>query len=182
MTETPIIPARIIPPGAPLPARPPEPGEMPPWRGTPPPPVPPTGPTWYAAAAPEPDPAPLAVRVTVDLVYPEPEPEPARDWSWLWAWARPWTSLAGAALAVAPLGPDRYSLATGWAAALTECRTEAGLMPAYILALGGVGLAFAIDLVRPRLLTRTGLAVTLIGTVGMAKPYDIVTAVTGVHP
>ncbi|MFF4369648.1 hypothetical protein [Streptomyces sp. NPDC001594] len=178
--SVPIKPSQIIPPGAPLPARPPEPGEIPPWRPAAPPPPPSAGPGWHSA--PESDPAPLAVRVTVDLVYPEPEPEPARDWSWLWAWARPWTSLAGAALAVAPLGPRGYSLATGWAATLTECRAEAGLMPAYILALGGLGFTFAIDLVRPRLLTRTGLATALVGTVGMAHPYDIVTAVTGVHP
>ena len=31
MTDQPIIPSQIIPAGAPLPARPPEPGEAPPW-------------------------------------------------------------------------------------------------------------------------------------------------------
>ncbi|MFJ8163829.1 hypothetical protein ACIRBY_23280 [Streptomyces sp. NPDC096136] len=179
MTEAHIT--QIIPPGAPLPARPPEPGEVPPWRvgPPPPPPPPPAEPRWYSA--PDPDPAPLAVRVTFDVVYPTPEPTPRYDWSWLWAWARPWTTLAGAALAVIPLGPHGYSFATGWAEALTECRTEAGLLPAYILALGSVGAAFAIDHVRPRILTRTALAVSLVGTVGMVHPYDIVTAVTGVH-
>ncbi|CAL9662627.1 hypothetical protein [Streptomyces sp. enrichment culture] len=35
----PVTPTRVIPAGAPLPQRPPEPGEEPPWRTPPPPPV-----------------------------------------------------------------------------------------------------------------------------------------------
>ncbi|MFD3717257.1 hypothetical protein [Streptomyces sp. NPDC058674] len=180
MTEVRIT--RLIPPGAPLPARPPEPGEAPPWRAAPPPPAPPppppAEPVWYSA--PQPPPGPIDVRVT--FAPYAPEPEPPYDWSWLWHWARPLSSFTAALIAVAPILPDGLGLGTGWAAALTDCRTEAGLAPAYILASLSIAGPFAIDLARPRLWTRTALAVGLIGTFGMVHPYDIVTAVTGVHP
>ncbi|MFD8577168.1 hypothetical protein ACFV1H_17780 [Streptomyces virginiae] len=183
MTEAPITPTRVIPPGAALPARPPEPGEVPPWRATPPPappPPPPVEPRWYSAPAPPPpEPGPIEIRITYT---PYVEPDPPYDWSWLWRWARPWASFAAAAIALAPVLPDWHGLGTVWAAALTDCRTDAGLLPAYVLASLSVAGPFALDLARPRLWTRTALAIGLIGTFGMVHPYDIVTAVTGVHP
>lgn len=111
-----------------------------------------------------------------------PPPDPPLDWSWLWRWLRPWSSIAAAAIAVAPILPNGLSLGTGWAAALTECRVDEGLLPTYILASLSIAGPYAIDLTRPRLWTRTALAIGLIGTVGMVHPFDIVTAVTGVHP
>lgn len=182
MTDMPITPTRIIPPGVALPARPPAFGEAPPWRTAPPPPPPPpppAAPAWYSAPPPPPPAGPLEVRVT--FVPYAPPPEPPLDWSWLWNWLRPLSSIAAAAIAVAPILPEGYSLGTGWAAALTNCRTDEGLMAAYILASLSIAGPFAIDLARPRLWTRTCLAVGLIGTVGMVHPFDIVTAVTGVH-
>lgn len=177
MSDRPIEPTRVIPPGVhipvPLPAAPP-----------PPPPLPPVfPPPWYSfpEPPPPPTPGPLDVRVTVDVVYPTPEPEPAapaRDWSWLWQWVRPVQTVITAGIAALPVLPGGHSLITGWADTLHQCRVEASTGGAYVLA--GVGLVMAFMLDRSRQWwARTLLVTTIVGATGAMDWYDAVTAVTG---
>lgn len=186
MSDQPIVPSRIIPPGAPLPrARafdaPPGATDLPPWRVAPPPPTPPAPPVPPAAPAPEP-PREVVVRHTVELVWPEPEPEPTR-WQRLWTWAtgiaRPWQ--AGLALlgAVVPIPWTGYSAATTWAYTMSEARAmNVGL--GYALAFGAFGLAVH------RLIRRRGVwplwatVVTGIGLFGAIDLYDPIQILTGV--
>ncbi len=122
MTEAPITPTRIIPPGAPLPARPPEPPRPAPpavdwWR---PPPAPP------APRPPVPPPhtppsAPSQVDVHVTLTWAT-EPEPPAWWRRI-----RWGYNAGCLLCAGPL-------AAPWAWALASVRDDQGLAGAWTLA------------------------------------------------
>ncbi|GCD46132.1 hypothetical protein [Streptomyces paromomycinus] len=186
----PVTPTRVIPAGQPwppiarpLPPGPPGPGAVPPWRTAPaaPPPPPPVVPPRTQPWPDPPPPGPVEVRVTVDLVRP-PEPEPSRwRWDWLTARLRPWASLISA---VVVLGPwfGGHSIAGAWSATLHEARTEAGLLPAYLLAIGAGALVFFADDRRPRWWTRGALIVGLVGGTGAMGWYDPVTLLTGVRP
>lgn len=189
MTDRPITPTRIIPAGAPLPARGPLPGEAPPWWEKPAaatPPAPPAQPPAFPAA-PTPAPPPLpAPHVHVHVVMPyEPPPEPTR-WERLWAWAtsigRPWQICGALLLAVLPVPGTGYSAATTWAYATTLTRAEWGAYTGYALAL--VPLLWVCTRTARyggTLLRLWGIAVALGGVLGALDPFDLVTAITGVH-
>ncbi|MEU9498226.1 hypothetical protein [Streptomyces sp. NPDC048196] len=163
--------------GPPVPYGTPNP---PPWRPVTPPPPPPAAP--WLPAAPPPDPGPIEVRVTVDLIGPQPEPEPERrDWSWLTSRVRPWASLISG---VVVLGPwfGGTSAVGAWSRAMHDARTEAGILPAYIIAGTALAIAFYADDRRPRWWTRGALLVALVGGTGAMAWFDPVTALTGVRP
>jgi hypothetical protein len=183
--DRPITPTRVIPAGAELPARLPEPGEAPPWRTPPPPPPvrpadPPSEP-WPAA----PPPGPIEVRVHVDLAPPaEPEPEPeesrwSRTWAAVTARVSPWKAALALFAAVVPIPFTGYSAAVTWHYTVTEARA---------LHVGfGYGLAFgAFLLAANRLRQRGGViclflcATTLIGLFGAMSWYDPIHWLTGV--
>lgn len=182
MADQPITPTRIIPAGTPLPARPPEPDELPPWRDVPPPsapPPPPVQPLFYDP----PLPGPIEVHVTF-LPVEEP-PEPSR-WERLWTWitgiAAPWKIALTLAAAATPIPGVGHSLGGVWAYTVGEARTETGAAWAY-------GLALVPLLLSARIVARTrslralfALAVCLIGVTGAVHWFDPITALTGVHP
>ncbi|MVO84172.1 hypothetical protein GPA10_05145 [Streptomyces sp. p1417] len=173
--KPPIIPTRVIPSGAPLPDRPPEPGELPPWWPPPPPP---------AAPAPPPPPPPpppshpgtIEVRITYEPPVPV-EPTPSR-WQWLTDWLRPWQSLVAAGIALLPAF-DGYSLATGWGAALHDARTTESIGAAYVLAGAGIGMALLLDRTG-RLLPRALLVTSMVGALGVMDWWDPFLMLTGV--
>lgn len=104
--------------------------------------------------------------------------EPRWDWRRLFHW--PYARLCcGAALALIPLDHG-YSAATGWGSALRDCRAQAGVGAAWVLA--GTGLIVAAVLVHRRRTwwTYTLLTTAFIGTIAMASPWDLVQLVTGV--
>lgn len=173
----------IIPPGAPLPQRPPEPGELPPWRAAPPPPPPPPPrePTWHSVAAAEP--SEMVHRVRVEVVFPEPEPDPSR-WQRLTAWlqqfGRPWQAAAALTLAVAPIPGVGYSTATVWAYTVDLGR-DLGPWQPYALGVPPFALVAARILHRGGSVYRLfGLAVTSFGVYGAIDWFDIITVLTGV--
>lgn len=180
MSEKPITPTRIIPPGAPLPARPPEDGETPPWRPAPPPPpaVPPPAP-----APPPPPPAPMEVEVRITFdPWAEPEPEPEPWWHGLLRIARPWKICAALLAALLPIPGVGHSLGTVWAYTVHQSRTEVGPLWAY-------GLAIAPALIAARIVHRTGslralvlLAISLVGITGALDWWDPIALLTGVRP
>lgn len=182
MTEQPIVPSRIIPPGAPLPrarsfGAPPGATDLPPWRT--PPPAPPQAPP---PPGPGPGPGELVVRHTVELVWAEPEPEPGR-WDRLRAWAtshiHPWQAVAALTAAVIPIPWTGYSIATTWAYTVSEARAmHPGL--GYTIAFGAAGLAVHRLIRRPALLPLFATVVTGIGTLGAIDLYDPIQILTGV--
>jgi hypothetical protein len=119
---------------------------------------------------------------------PEPPPQAAaepedgerepRDWTWLTGWIRPWHTLGAGAIALFP-AVKGYSLATGWAAALHDMRTD-HLAGAYTTATLAVAATFALDLRRGRLATRVFLITAVIGGTGVLDWFDPITFVTGV--
>ncbi|MEV6074939.1 hypothetical protein AB0L80_07510 [Streptomyces sp. NPDC052069] len=189
-TRKPIIPTRIIPGGAPLPAGPPPPGAVPPWRTPAPaaaaPPPPPPVPPAVAVPAPAPAPPPPVPQIHVHLVAPYyEEPEPTRRerlWAWLRQIGRPWQICGALALASVPLF-DGHSVATLWASAVAEARAEGGQDAGYALALTPLAIA-VIRIIQGggtlgRLLL---LAISLVGLMGAIDLYDPVTWLTGVDP
>ncbi|MFD9151553.1 hypothetical protein [Streptomyces diastaticus] len=186
MTDTsprPITPTRIIPAGEPLPPRPPEPGEAPPWRSrkASPPPAPPTPPAPRPPAPEPPPPGPIEVRVTVDLL-PVEEPDPPSRWArlvdWVCARCTDWRLLSAVLAALAPwLGGT--SPVGAWAATLHDARTEAGLPAAYLVAAVALAVAWAINR-RGRWLGRFAFTTALIGATGVLDLYDLVLLLTGV--
>ncbi|MFE5258262.1 hypothetical protein [Streptomyces coelicoflavus] len=181
----PIIPARIIPAGAPLPARAPEPGEFPPWRAAPQPPPPVAPPAAPVPAAPQPVPPPQVVHHVheVRLVTPEPEPEPAlwaRVWDWAWEHLGTWRMLVAILAALVPwLGGD--SPVSLWAEAVHQLRNEAGILAAYVVAAGALTTAWALDRRTGRVLPRFLLVTTAVGAFGVFDWWDPILALTGVH-
>lgn len=189
MATEPITPSRIIPAGAPLPPRSPEPGEAPPWRTppAPPPAAPPAQPPadWHRMHPPPPDPQPIAVRVTVDMVYPDPEPEPTR-WERLWNWftglARPWQICAALAAAMLPIPFTGYSAGTTWAYTVSEARSGFGVPYGYGLALVPLLITGGVFFRTHRTLPLVALAICTVGVTGAIDLFDPVTALTGVRP
>ncbi|WP_327710050.1 hypothetical protein OG912_16880 [Streptomyces sp. NBC_00464] len=183
MTDRPITPTRIIPAGAPLPDRLPEPGELPPWWEQPAPPAQPPPPT--PAPAPEPEQRPLQVFVTVQTEPYYEEPEPTR-WQRLVAGVRgigkPWQVCGAPLLAVIPIPGTGFSAATTWAYALGQARDEWGATHGYVLALLPLAWGIARTARHGGTLLRVwGITVALAGLVGAIDPFDIVTILTGVH-
>lgn len=183
MTDQPITPTRIIPAGAPLPARPPTPDEAPPWRAPAPPhaSAPPPPPNPHPAPEPPPaEPGVIEVRVTYAPYPTAPEPDPSW-WQRLTAIAPAWQLAAVLLLALFPIPGVGHSIATVWAYTVGEAR-QFGIPHAYALAL--TPLLFA-----GRAFTRTRslrslfvLAVALVGLTGAVDWFDPITALTGVHP
>lgn len=170
----PISPTRIIPAGAPLPARPPEPGEVPPWRTPPPPPTPPTPPP------PPPPPGPIEVRIAYDpLPTPVPEPE-AGLWARLWDRLVTWRMALAILAALTPwLGGE--SPVGAWAHTLHQARTEAGVLAAYVIATVAVLAAWALDRRTGRAVPRFLLITALLGSLGVLHWWDPILLITGVH-
>ncbi|MEU6279751.1 hypothetical protein [Streptomyces sp. NPDC047028] len=181
----PVTPTRIIPAGAPQPARAPAPGELPPWR-TPPPPAPPP-------VAPAPvlrDPGPMVVRHVHEILLtsPDPEPEPGPRW-WQQAWDRlvTWRMLAAILAALTPWAGGRSPVGI-WAHTLHQARTEAGVLAAYVMAGVAITAAWAIDHHSSppgqpsRALPRFLLVTALLGALGVLSWADPILALTGVHP
>ncbi|MGW3330593.1 hypothetical protein ACWDF9_08635 [Streptomyces rubiginosohelvolus] len=187
----PIIPTRIIPGGAPLPAGPPTPDAVPPWRvpapaaAAPPSPPPPAPPAVSVPAPPPPEPVHVHhVHVTVQPVpYYEPiEPSP---WERLWAWirtiGRPWQLIVALLAAVIPFPYTGHSAASTWAYTVNLARTEWGTPYGYALA------GLALGLVVLRIVRRGGTllriwagVVTVIGLIASINLFDVVTLLTGV--
>ncbi|MFJ7067512.1 hypothetical protein [Streptomyces sp. NPDC101115] len=199
MTNRPITPTRIIPAGAALPDRPPEPGELPPWRAPAPEPAhsgahphpnpprtrpdPPAHPPTNLHPNPEPaNPGPIEVRVVfAPAEEPGPEPEPTlldriRSVAPVWKIG---VALAGAAVPIPGVG---YSLGGVWAYCVGEARTEFGVVGAYGLALVPLYLAGRAVARTRGLRALFACAVCLIGVTGAVHLFDPVTALTGVHP
>ncbi|MFE6426758.1 hypothetical protein ACFVOB_14970 [Streptomyces rochei] len=179
MTDRPITPSRIIPAGAPLPARPPEPGEAPPWRTPPPPPPPmvppappPSGP-WPAA----PPPGPMQIHVTVDLAPPA-EPEP-RLWERLWERLVTWRMIAAILAALTPWAGGHSPVGL-WSRTVHDARTEAGILAAYVIAGVAIAAAWALDRRTGRALPRFLLVTASLGAVGVLHWWDPIHLLTGV--
>ncbi|MBK3556277.1 hypothetical protein JHN55_06955 [Streptomyces sp. MBT56] len=192
MTDrTPIIPTRIIPGGAPLPAGPPPPGAVPPWRApapaaaAPPPPPPPAPPA--VAVPPPPPPEPVHVHHVHVTVQPVPYYEPIEPTRWerLWAWirtiGRPWQLIVALLAAVIPFPFTGHSAASTWAYTVNLARTEWGVPYGYALA--GLALAWVVlRIVRHggTLLRIWAGVVTVIGLISAIDLFDVVTLLTGV--
>jgi hypothetical protein len=174
-----IIPTRIIPAGAPLPARPPEPGDIPPWRNPPPPPppvIPPAAP-W---PPPPPPSGPIEVRVTVDLVAPaEPEPEPG-PWARLWDWLVTWRMISAILAALLPWAAGQSPVGI-WSHTVHQARTEAGIGAAYVIAAVALAAAWALDRHTGRWLPRVLLVTSSLGAFGVLHWWDPFLLLTGVH-
>lgn len=183
VSDKPIIPSRIVPSGAPLPARPPEPGEAPPWRTPPPaPPAPPADPPSSGSPwPPPPTPGPLEVRVIVDQAEPdEPEPEPEPRW-WERAWDRivTWRMTCAILAALLPWAGG-HSPVGAWSNTVHEARTEAGIAAAYVIAGVAVVVAFVLDRRTGRVVPRFLLVTATLGALGVLNWWDPFLLLTGV--
>lgn len=178
VSDRPIVPSRIIPAGAPLPARPPEPGEVPPWRPAPPPPPPPAAPPW--PGPPPPPPGPIEVRVTlVPVPVPEPEPEPGL-WARLWDRLATWR-MAGALLAALTPWAGGQSPVGIWSHTVHRAREEASIGAAYVIAGVALGAAWALDRHTGRAVPRFLLVTASLGALGVLHWWDPFLLLTGVH-
>jgi hypothetical protein len=174
MPDKPVTPTRIIRAGAPLPARPPQAGDVPPWRQPPPPPPPP------AMPVPPPVPPPPA-EVIVHVVYPlPPEPELVPPW-WgrAWDWLAQWRVLTALGTALIPwMGGT--SPVGAWAHTLHQARTEAGIVPGYVIAGTALAATWALDRRTGRWLPRVLYTTALVGSFGAVAWWDPIQAITGV--
>ncbi|WP_051338597.1 hypothetical protein [Streptomyces flavidovirens] len=185
--DRPITPTRIIPPGAPLPARSPQPDEAPPWRTPPPPPPtapPPAGPLPFPAPPSEPRIVEVRHVHEIVLTSPDPDPDPSR-WERITGWvlgiAPPWKIGAALAAAAVPIPWTGYSAGTTWAYTVGEAR-QMHMGVGYGLAFGCFALAAHRCARRRSLLALTGTAVTFIGLFGAMHWYDPILWTTGVRP
>ncbi|MEU6010915.1 hypothetical protein [Streptomyces sp. NPDC047453] len=170
-----VTPTRVIPAGAPLPARPPEPGEAPPWRTPPPPP--------RAAPADPPDPGTrtVVVRHVHEVVQPSPpqEEQRLRLWERLWDALVTWRMAIAILAALVPWVGGRSPVGI-WAHALHQARTEAGIGAAYVIAIVAIAAAWALDRRTSRAIPRFLLVTALVGAVGVFDWFDPITLFTGV--
>ncbi|WP_129307977.1 hypothetical protein [Streptomyces sp. L2] len=183
----PVTPTRVIPAGAPLPARAPEPGELPPWRTPPPPPPPPVVPD-PVPRLPDPAPQPMVVQhvheVRVTLADPEPQPDPpmwARAWDWAWGQLFTWRMLAAVLAALLPWAYGRSPVSI-WAHTVHQARTDTGIGTAYFIAGVAIAAAWALDRHTGRVVPRFLLVTALLGGLGVLSWLDPILALTGVHP
>jgi len=188
MSKKPITPTRIIPAGTPLPtplpAGPPQPGQIPPWRTapTPPPPAPPPPPP-PVAVVPAPAPQPIEVRHVHEVVLIPAEPEPERGprlWERLWDVLVTWRMLVAILAAFLPWA-NYHSPVGIWAHTLHQARTEAGVGAAYVIAGVALGAAWALDRHTNRVVPRFLFVTALVGGLGVFEWFDAVTLITGVH-
>ncbi|MBK3524836.1 hypothetical protein JHN54_24890 [Streptomyces sp. MBT70] len=175
----PVTPTRVIPAGAPLPPRPPEPGEAPPWRTPPPPPVLASPPP---AVPPPPPPAEVVVHHHVHeiVLVPAEEEQPPRLWERLWDALVTWRMVVALLAALVPWVGGR-SLVGVWAHTLHQARTEAGILAAYIIAGVAIAAAWVLDRRTGRAVPRALLVTALLGAPGVLDWYDALTLLTGVH-
>jgi len=182
-----VTPTRVIPAGAPLPARPPEQDELPPWRTPPPPPPPPA--VVPPPIPPQPGPAaqPLEVHHVheVTLVWPDEEPEEPSRWerftAWLGRYVRPWHAVIALAGALLPIPGTGYSAATTWHYTVGLAREDWGVGVGY--GFGLVPLCLASTTVARRGGSPTRLfvlTVTFIGSLAAFSWWDPIQALTGV--
>ncbi|MEV8600465.1 hypothetical protein AB0465_11365 [Streptomyces griseoviridis] len=186
----PVTPTRIIPAGAPLPARPPEAGEIPPWRApqpappAAPPPPPPPAPVTPTAAPPPPPPTPPVVHHVHQVVLVPPEdPPPPRLWARLWDALVTWRLLGAVLLALLPWLGGR-SPVSAWGHTVHQARTEAGILAAYVTASLAVTLTWLWDrqTKHRRFLPRFAFVTALLGSLGVLSWVDPITLLTGVTP
>ncbi|MET9140551.1 hypothetical protein [Streptomyces parvulus] len=176
----PVTPTRVIPAGAPLPARPPEPGEAPPWRTPPPPPPPAAAPP--VPFPPPPESRPLEVRHTheVVLTWPEPEPDPGpRLWERLWERLFTWRMVVAILAALTPWAGGQSPVGL-WSGTVHQARTEAGVLAAYVLAAVAVTAAWVLDRRTHRAVPRFLLVTAGLGAFGVLDWWDPVLLFTGV--
>ncbi|WP_234307875.1 hypothetical protein [Streptomyces sp. NBRC 110035] len=173
----PIIPTQIIPAGAPLPARPPEPGEAPPWRT--PPPAPPAAPP---PVPPTPGPQDVVVRHIHEIVLApqEPEPEPGpRLWERLWDRLATWRMAVALLAALTPWAGGQSPVGL-WSQTVHQARVEAGIPAAYIIATVAVLAAWALDRHTGRAVPRALLITASLGALGVLHWWDPILMLTGV--
>lgn len=183
VSKKPITPTRIIPAGTPLPAGPPQPGQVPPWRTapTPPPPAPPPPPP-PVAVVPAPAPQPIEVRHVHEVILVVPEPEPERGprlWERLWDALVTWRMAVAILLAILPWA-NGHSPVGVWGHTVHQARTEAGVGAAYIIAAVALGAAWALDRHTGRVVPRFLLVTTLLGATGVLAWWDPFYLLTGV--
>lgn len=179
----PVTPTRIIPAGAPLPARAPAPDELPPWRTPPPPPPPPVTPA-PVPRPPDPDPGPMVVRPVHEIVLTSPDPDPVpgpRWWHQVWDRLFTWRMLAAILAALTPWAGGRSPVGI-WAHTLHQARTEAGIGAAYVIAAVALSATWALDRHTGRVIPRFLLVTALLGGLGVLSWADPILALTGVHP
>ncbi|MFD5002203.1 hypothetical protein ACFWMV_04775 [Streptomyces mutabilis] len=167
----PVTPTRVIPVGAPLPARAPEPGEAPPWRTPPPPPPPPA-----------PEPRPVEVRHVHEIVLTSPEPDPDPDpplWSRLWDRLITWRMIAAILAAITPWAAGQSPVGL-WSHTVHQARTDAGVLAAYVIAGVALTCAWALDRRTGRVIPRFLLVTASLGAFGVVSWYDPVLFLTGV--
>ena len=183
----PVTPTRVIPAGAALPARPPEPGEAPPWRMPPPPPPPPAAPASMPVA---PDPGARIVEVRhvhqVILTSPDPDPEPRpRLWERLWERLFTWRMVVAILAAVVPWVNGQSPVGL-WSHTVHLARTESGILAAYTIAGVALVATWAIDHHSSppgqpsRALPRFLLVTALLGAFGVLHWWDPILMLTGV--
>ncbi|MFF7870503.1 hypothetical protein ACFZCT_29090 [Streptomyces qaidamensis] len=154
----PVTPTRVIPAGAPLPARPPEPGEA--------------------------DPGPRIVEVRhiheVLLVSPDPDPEPRpRLWERLWELLFTWRMLVAILAAVVPWIGGQSPVGV-WSHTVHQARAEAGIGAAYVIAGVALAAAWALDRHTGRAVPRALLITASLGAFGVLHWWDPILALTGV--
>jgi hypothetical protein len=187
MTDMPITPARDIPPSTALPARPPEPGELPPWHTAPAPTVPPRPPTPPDPPICHPDPpAPVEAHPVHDLVLtwadPDPEPDPPlwrRAWDWLFDHLVTWRMLLAICAALLPWAGGHSPVGL-WSRVVQQARTEAGIPAAYTIAAVAIAAAWALDHRTGRALPRFLFVTATVGAVGVIDWWDPMLLLTGV--
>ncbi len=124
----------------------------------------------------------MHVHVTIEQKAPEPEPEPGlwqRIRDLIEPQLRPWQTLTAATAALLPLFSGE-SAATLWSAAMADCRTEATIGAAYLLAGIAVLTTGFLDHRTGRWLPRALTITTLVGGFGALDWFDPITLVTGV--
>ncbi|MFJ5176692.1 hypothetical protein ACIP68_23005 [Streptomyces griseoviridis] len=181
----PITPARIFPAGTPLPERPPEPGEIPPWRQPHPQPAsPPPPPPVVPATAPPPPPPPpeIHVRHIHEVVAaPAPAEEPPRLWTRLWDTLVTWRLFGAVLLALIPWLGGRSPVGA-WGHTVHQARVEAGVLAAYVTAAVAIAVTWLWDrhTGQKRFLPRFFLVTALLGSLGVLSWLDPLTLLTGV--
>lgn len=178
--RTPITPTRVIPAGADLPARPPQPGEQPPWRTPPPPPPAPPAARPPDLWPPAPDPGEVVVRHVHEILIVPPEPDPPRLWERLWDALVTWRMVVAILAALIPWVHGRSPVGL-WGHTVHQARTEAGVPAAYIIASVAVTAAWVLDRRTGRAVPRFLLVTATLGALGVLHWYDPITLFTGVH-
>ncbi|MFE9448318.1 hypothetical protein [Streptomyces sp. NPDC006739] len=179
-SRRPVTPTRVIPAGAPLPARPPQPDEAPPWRPPPPPPPVITAPP-PPIPPPPPPPAEVVVRHVHEVVVaPAEEDRRPRLWERLWDALVTWRMLAAILAALTPWYGGRSPVGI-WAHTVHQARTDAGIGAAYVIAGIALAAAWTLDRRTGRVVPRFLLVTAMLGGLGVLDWFDPILALTGVQ-